>query len=150
VLPINALIGRILANYVNFDMNKNILTTITMSQLLFSKIVHRLNESEKKELSLQGPKTVKKLFALLNLKYNPQNVIENYFAVIGTYCGWYTFEHYLDKNQFRLVFKSEFDEEWIKFLTLYIRTILQSLNVKIENEEIHDSVIIFEFKHDIE
>jgi len=150
VLPLNALIGRVLANYVNFDMNKNILSTITMSQLLFSKIVHRLDESEKKELSLQGPKTVKKLFALLNLEYNLPNVIENYFAVVGTYCGWYTFDHYSDKNQYRLVFKSEFDEEWISFLTLYLRTILQSLNVKIENEKIHDSVIIFEFFYDVD
>ena len=53
-LPINAIIGRILANYVKFDMNKNIIPTITMSQLLLSKILHRLNESEKKELFLQG------------------------------------------------------------------------------------------------
>jgi len=144
VLPLNALIGRILANYVNFDMNKNILATITMSQLLFSRIVNRLNESEKNELALQGPKTVKQLFALLNLEYNLPNVIENYFAVVGKYCGWYSFDHYSDKNQYRLVFKSEFDEEWIKFLTLYIRVILQSLNVKIKNEKIHDCVILFE------
>jgi len=144
VLPLNALIGRILANYVNFDMNKNILSTITMSQLLFSKIIYRLNESEKSELALQGPKTVKQLFALLNLEYNLPNVIENYFAVVGKYCGWYSFDHYSDKNQYRLVFKSELDEEWIKFLTLYIRTLLKSLNVKIKNEKIHDCVIIFE------
>jgi len=136
VLPLNALIGRILANYVNFDMNKNILATITMSQLLFSKIVNKLNESEKNELVLQGPKTVKQLFALLNLEYNLPNVIENYFAVVEKYCGWYSFDHYSDKNQYRLVFKSELDEEWIKFLSLYIRTLLKSLTVKIKNEKI--------------
>jgi len=148
VLPINALIGRILANYVNFDMNKDILTTITMSQLLFSKIVHRLNESEKKELSLQGPITVKKIFALLNLEYNVPNVIENYFIIVGKYCGWYTFEYFIEKQQYHLVFKSELGNEWITFLVNYLRTIIQSLNVKIESEKIHDSVIIFEFFHD--
>ena len=147
-LPVNAIIGRILANYVNFDMNKNILPTITMSQLLLSKVIHRLNESEKNELFSQGPKTVRKLFALLNLEYNVPNVIENYFSIVGKYCGWYTFDYFFEKHQYHLVFKSEIDDEWINFLINYLRTILQSLNVKIVNEKIHDSVIIFEFFYD--
>jgi len=147
-LPINAIIGRILANYVKFDMNKNIIPTITMSQLLLSKILHRLNESEKKELFLQGPKTVKKLFALLNLEYNVPNVIENYFTIVGKYCGWYTFEYFFEKHQYHLIFKSDLGDEWITFLVNYLKTILQSLNIKIESEKIHDSVIIFEFFYD--
>jgi len=148
VLPINAVIGRILANYVTFDMNKNILPTITMSQLLLSKIIRHLNESEKKELFSQGPKTVRKLFALLNLEYNVPNVIENYFTIVGKYCGWYTFDYFFEKHQYILIFKSDIDDEWTNFLINYLRTILQSLNVKIESEKIYDTVIIFEFFYD--
>jgi len=148
LLPLNAIISRILSNYINFDIKKDILPTITMSQALLYKMIKKLAGSEMKKLALQGPKTVRNLFAMLNLKYTVQNVIENYFILVGRYAGWYTFDYFLNGNQYRLVFKSELGEEWINFLSFYLRAILESLKVKIKNETIDDSVIIFEFIND--
>jgi hypothetical protein len=145
VLPLSSTINRILSNYVIFDINKNIIPTVTMSQSLLSKLVKYLDQSEKAELVEQGPKTVMKLFAMLNLEFTLQNVIDNYFTIVGRYCGWYNFNYYFKNNHYRLVFQTDIRQEWIKFLSLYLKNILKSLKVRIEKETINDSVIVFEF-----
>jgi len=145
VLPLSSTINRILSNYVIFDIKKNIIPTITMSQILLSKLVKNLDQSEKAELAEQGPKTIMKLFAMLNLEFTLPNVIENYFTIVGRYCGWYVFNYYLKNDQYRLVFKTELGEEWIEFLSIYLKNILKSLKIRIEKEIIDDSVIVFEF-----
>jgi len=145
VLPLSSTINRILSNYVIFDIKKNTIPTITMSQILLSKLVKNLDQSEKAELAEQGPKTIMKLFAMLNLEFTLPNVIENYFTIVGRYCGWYVFNYYLKNDQYRLVFKTELGEEWIEFLSIYLKNILKSLKIRIEKEIIDDSVIVFEF-----
>jgi len=145
VLPLSSTINRILSNYVIFDIKKNTLPTITMSQILLSKLFKHLDQSEKVELAEQGPKTVMKLFAMLNLEFTLPSVIENYFTIVGRYCGWYIFNYYLKNDHYRLVFRTDLGEEWKEFLSLYLKNILQSLKVRIEKEIIDDSVIVFEF-----
>ena len=145
VLPLSSIISRILCNYVIFDAKKNTIPTITMSQILLSKLFKHLTENEKAELAKQGPKTVKKLFAMLNLEFTIPSVIENYFIIVGRYCDWYIFNYYLKNDHYRLVFKSDLGEEWIEFLSIYLRNILRSLKIRINKEIIDDSVIVFEF-----
>jgi len=145
VLPLSSTINRILCNYVIFDIKKNTLPTITMSQILFAKSFKYLDQSEKAELAEQGPKTVMKLFAMLNLEFTLPSVIENYFTIVGRYCGWYIFNYYLTNDHYRLVFRVDLGKEWTKFLSLYLKNILKSLKIRIQKEIINDSVIVFEF-----
>jgi len=145
VLPLSSTINRILCNYVIFDIKKNTIPIITTSQILLSKLFKHLDHSEKVELAEQGPKTVMKLFAMLNLEFTLPCVIENYFTMVGRYCGWYIFNYYLKNDHYRLVFKTDIGKEWTKFLSLYLKNILKSLKIRIEKEIIDDSVIVFEF-----
>ena len=126
-------------------MRMNALPTITMSQALFTKIFDQLDEKNQKEVIQYVPKSVKELFTLLNLNYDLKNVIESHFLIMAKYCGWYTF-HYDEKgNNYRLVFESDLGLDWVKFLKLYVISILHSLRIKIVNETIEGSVFVVEF-----
>jgi len=82
---------------------------------------------------------------MLNLQYTIQNVIDDYFIMLGTYCGWYKFHADADHNKYRLIFESDLGKEWIKFLSLYVNCILESLRVNVVNEFVDDSALIIEF-----
>lgn len=144
-LPLNAIIAQILRKNVIFDTRMNALPSIIMSQALFSLILDKLNRADKEEWAIKGLKTVKNLFTILDLEYNVENVINEYFSMIGKYCYWYSFHYTVDENHYHLVFETELGHGWIEFLQFYIQKILQSLNVTIDNESIMDTVLIVEF-----
>jgi hypothetical protein len=144
-LPLNAIINRILNKNVMFDMKFNVLPTITMSQTLFSKIMSKLDEKNQREIVLYVPKSVKHLFALLNLNYDLASIIENHFVIMDKYAGWYTFHHDVKGNNYHLVFESDLGPDWIQFLRLYITLILNSLRISNINVKIEGSVLVFEF-----
>src|SRR3972149_872336 len=126
-LPLNAIINRILSKNVIFDMKMDVLPTITMSQALFSKIMAKLDEKNQKEIVLYVPKSVKHLFALLNLNYDLKNIIENHFIIMDKYCGWYNFHYDIKGNNYRLVFESDLGPDWVQFLGFVLKLILNSL-----------------------
>jgi hypothetical protein len=142
---LNAIIAKILRKNVIFDMRMNALPSITMSQTLFSIILDKLTLTQKQEIETRGIQTVKNLFTVLDLEYNTKNVLNEYFTILGKYCGWFTFHYDVDENHYRLVFETELGHSWIEFLQFYIQKILQSLKVTIDNESIADSVLIVEF-----
>lgn len=144
-LPLNAIINRILSKSVIFDMQLNVLPTITMSQALFSKIMTKLDEMNQREIILYVPKSVKQLFTLLNLNYDLTSLIENHFLIMDKYCGWYTFHYYVKGNNYRLVFESELGPDWVQFLRLYITSVLHSLRIDNIDVKIEGSVLVFEF-----
>jgi hypothetical protein len=144
-LPLNAIINRILSKNVIFDMQLSVLPTITMSQALFSKILSKLDERNQKEIVLYVPKSIKQLFTLLNLNYDLQNLLENHFVIMDKYCGWYTFHHDKNGNNYRLVFESDLGPDWIQFLRLYITSSLNSLRISNIDVKIEGSVLVFEF-----
>ena len=144
-LPLNATINRILSKNVVFDMKINVLPTITMSQALFSKIFAKLDEKNQKEIVLYGPKSVKQLFTLLNLRYDLPSLIENHFMIMDKYCGWYTFHYDLKGDTYRMVFESDLGPYWIEFLRLYTTSILHSLRISNIDVKIEGSVLVFEF-----
>ena len=144
-LPLNALVSRILSKNVIFDMQLNVLPTITMSQTLFSKIFDKLEEKNQREIVLYVPKSVKQLFVLLNLNYDLQNIIENHFIIMDKYCGWYNFHYDLEGDNYRLVFESDLGDDWIQFLKLYVMSILHSLRISNVDVIIEGSVLVFDF-----
>jgi hypothetical protein len=144
-LPLNAIISRILSKNVIFDIQLNVLPTITMSQALFSKIFDKLDEKNQREIVLYVPKSVKQLFALLNLNYDLKNIIENHFLIMDKYCGWYNFHYDVRGDNYHLVFESDLGPDWIQFLRLYVTSILNSLRISNIAVKIEGSVLVFEF-----
>ncbi|MEX1150831.1 MAG: hypothetical protein WEB28_01965 [Nitrosopumilaceae archaeon] len=144
-ISLNAVIARILCKNVQFDMRMNALPSITMPHTLFSILLEKLNREDKEELATRGVKTIKNMFTALDLEYNIENVIDEYFTILGKYCGWYTFNYDVDDTNYHLVFKTELGKDWIEFLQFYVKTILHSLKINIDNESITDSVFIVEF-----
>ena len=143
-LPLNALVTKILYKSVSFDMNIHAMPTIMMSQFLFNEIFNDLNESNMEKIAQEGPRVVKKLFTVLGLRYELDQVISNYFVTVGKYCGWYTFTHEIRHNHYRLVFETQLGSKWAKFVKLYVKFILESFVLRIDDESMQDNVIVFE------
>ena len=123
----------------------NALPSITLSQTLFSIILENLTQAQKQEIANRGLLTIKNLFTVLGIEYNTGNILNEYFTILGKYCGWFTFHYDVDENHYRLVFETELGHGWIEFLQFYIKKILQSLTVNIDNESVAGSVLIVEF-----
>jgi len=143
-VSLNAIITKILDKYILCDLRMNTIPSITMSQALFFLILEKLNFSQKEEVTRKAIQTVKDMFTVLGVEYNLQNVLDEYFSMLGKHCGWFTFHYDKDENHFRLVFETELGPEWLKFLQFYVRAILQSLKINIDNESTTNSVMIFE------
>ena len=145
VLPLNAVVSRIITNYVNIESKKASSPTITLSKFLFSKIIENLNKSDMDKVAKQGPTILRKLLTMLDIQYTLPNIIENHFSFVGKYYGWYKFRYTSKENHYRLIFEPELGEKGILFLSLYIKSILQSLNINVDKESIDESSIIIEF-----
>jgi hypothetical protein len=144
-LPLNALVTKMLNKIVSFDMQLDAMPTILMSHILFTKIIDEIDESSMEEIAREGPNIVKNLFMILGLGYELDNVINNYLVTLGKYCGWYKFNSEITRNHYRLVFEIKLGSKWAKFVTAYMRNILESLKIHIDNESVNHNVIVFEF-----
>lgn len=144
-LPLSSLLVKILNKNVSFDRRYKSMQNIMISQALFMEIIENLDESTFEKIAKQGPKIVKKLCTLSGWKYDTDSIIENYFVTLAKYCSWFRFKHEIDHANYRLVFETNMGEKWIKFLSLYVRSILESLKIHIDDESIDDNVIIFKF-----
>jgi len=144
-LPLSSLLVKILNKNVSFDRRYKSIPNIMMSQGLFMEIIENLDESTFEKIAKQGPKIVKKLCTLSGWKYDIDSIIDNYFVTLGKYCSWFRFKHEVDRANYQLIFETNMGEKWIKFLSMYIRSILESMKVHIDDESIDDGVIIFKF-----
>lgn len=145
-LPLNALINRILDKSVLKEGRINVLPTISVSNMLFEKILEKLDKVTIDEVSKIGPTVTRKYFTLLNQDYTIDNLITDYFMILSKYCGWYKFHHEKINNVYRLVFETPLGSKWTKFLASYVKAILLSFRVHIDEESIEDNIIIFEFR----
>ncbi len=145
-LPLNAVITKILSKNTNYEMEFNAIPSITMSHNLFLKMIDKIDEENLEKISVDGPDVIKKLFTIIGVDYNLDNITEKYFIILAKYCGWFKFTHTIDGNHYRFVFETSFGSKWTKFLLSYVKNILHSLKIHLDNESIHDNVILFEFK----
>ncbi len=112
---------------------------------VFSKMIDKIDKASMEEIAREGPYVIKKLFTILGLRYELNEIIDNYFVMLGKYCGWYKFSSTINNARYRLVFETQLGSSWTKFLVAYIKNILESLKIHIDNESMHDNVILFEF-----
>src|SRR5579864_9648224 len=71
-LTINALINRILNKNMSYDINVNAVQCVTMPHELFLEMIDQMPTNSINEIGKSGPRTVKKLFSLLesNITFN--------------------------------------------------------------------------------
>ena len=146
-LPLNSIITKILLKNITYEMEFNSIPTITMSHVLFSKIMDNVEDITLEKIAAEGPNVIKKLFTIMGIQYNLDNVIEKYFVVFSKYCGWFKFTYVTNDSDHRFVFETLLGEKWTKFLSLYVKNILESLKIHVDNESIHENVILFQFKN---
>lgn len=146
-IPLNSVITKILSKNTIYDMEFNSIPTITMSNVLFSKIMDNVDDATLEKIASEGPDVIKKLFTIMGIEYNLENIIEKYFVIFSKYCGWFKFTHETSNLDYRFVFETPLGEKWTKFLALYVRNVLESLKIHVENEAIHDNILLFRFKN---
>jgi hypothetical protein len=144
-LALNALINRTLNRITSYDNNVNVIQCITMPHELFLEIINQIPENSISEIGKGGPRIVKKLFNILGMKYDLEHVIENYFTILGKYCGWFEFSYKEQFRKYRLVFCIGKDPKWSMFVQAYVKNILDSLKIVPINDTIHDGIVVFEF-----
>lgn len=144
-LPLNSFIIKVLSKHVAFDSRFEMMPTILTSQILFSAVIGTMDEASMNDVSKIAPRMVKKFAALGGWEYNIDNVIENYFSLIGRYCGWYQFRHKADRANYTLIFETGMGRKWARFVHKYVKAILESLKVHITEESIDEEIVIIKF-----
>ena len=144
-LPLNSFVSKILSKHISFDKRFEMMPTILTSQILFSAIIETMDEASMNEASKLAPRMVKKLAALGGWEYDVDNTIENYFSVVGKYCGWYQFRYKAERANYTLIFETSMGRKWAKFVAKYVKAILESLKVHITDESLDDEVAVFKF-----
>ena len=144
-LPISSIAVRILNKSVSYDMHFKSMPTLIIPQVLFAEIIENMDQGSIEKVAKMGPTIVKRLCTLSHWKYDVDSVIDNYFTTLGKYYGWFQFHHKSDHGKYRLVFETRMSKKWTKFLSIYLRSILDSMKIHIDEQSIEDDLMIFEF-----
>jgi len=144
-LPISSIAVRTLVKSVSYEKHLKSMPTLIIPQALFTEIIDNMDQTTFEKVAKIGPTIVKRLCTLSHWKYDIDSVIENYFTTLGKYYGWFQFHHRSDHGKYRLVFETRTSKKWTKFLSIYIRSILESMKIHIDEQSVEDDLIIFEF-----
>ena len=144
-LTLNALVTKILFKNISFDLHVKVMPNITIPPEIFIEFINKSEKSTIEEIAKNGPALVKKLFRILGVEYELDNVINNYFGMVGKYCELYSFSHQIKHNRYRLVFNTVLGPKWTIFLSIYAEAILKSLRILVDEVSVNDGVIVFEF-----
>src|SRR5690242_7749486 len=109
-IPLNSIITKILSKNITYDMEFNSIPTITMSNALFSKIIDGVGDSTLEKIAADGPNVIKKIFTIMGIQYNLENIIEKYFVIFSKYCGWFKFTYDSNDSDHRFVFETPLGE----------------------------------------
>lgn len=142
-ISLNAQIASVLRKSIVFENSINAVPNITIPHFLFSKVLDNIDEQYMQELAMEGPSQIRKSFMKRGLRYELQEVINEYLIPTGKYCGWYNFTCEIKDMRCRFVFETHLGHRWAKFLFVYVKSILCSLGVFIEFESMDDNIIVF-------
>lgn len=144
-LSLNTLISNILSKNKIYGETINLIPNVVIPYDLLSVIVQEMNDSDMLVISKESPLIVKKLFDIMGVVYDVDNVIRNYFMLLSKFCNWFEFSYARKGKKYRLVFSTKKDAQWIKLIQNHVKTILQSLKIDMSNEYVRDDIIVFEF-----
>jgi hypothetical protein len=145
-LPISSLMVKILNENVLFDVHLKPLPYVILSQVLFEEIIKTMTDSQIDKVASMGPSIVTRLCQISRWDYDVDSVIENYFVMISKYCGLFQLKKQVQHNHYHLVFETKLGTKWEKFLSIFVRSILESIGIHIDRESVNDGIIIFEFE----
>ena len=126
-------------------MDQNSIKLHSSLKKRFTEIIENMDQDSIEKIAQMGPTIVKRLCTLSHWKYDIDSVIDNYFMTLGKYCGWFQFQHKSDHGKYRLVFETRMSKKWTKFISIYLRSILESMTIHIDEQSVEDDLIIFEF-----
>lgn len=144
-LPISSLAVKILNKHTLFERRFEMTPTILLSQALFSLMIENMDKSIMEKTVRTVSVLISRLADLEDWQYEIDSVIENHFSVIGKYCGWYKFKQKINHTNYTLVFETNMGSKWEKFVSSYVKSILESLRIHITTESVNDGIIIFRF-----
>ncbi|MFI5405391.1 MAG: hypothetical protein ACHQ1D_02630 [Nitrososphaerales archaeon] len=143
-LPINALINRALVKVFLREGQINVLPCISISHILFEKIISGLDNPSIEKAAKHGPNVLRKYYALQNQSLTLETVITDYFSLLSKYCGWFIFHHEKNADEYRLIFETQISSKWAEFLFYYLKSILEETKACIVSESHDNNLIIFE------
>ena len=146
-LTLNALINNILNKNITYDETVNVIPNMVIPHDLFFNIITKIEEPDVNEIVKSGPNVVKKLFGIMGIQYDVDHVIHNYLTTLSKYCNWFEFSYKITATNYRLVFCTGTSSNWATFVQQYVKTILESLKIRVINDSINNGVIVFEFSH---
>ncbi|MEM3159995.1 MAG: hypothetical protein QXJ74_04350 [Nitrososphaera sp.] len=142
-ISLNAQISSVLRKNIVFENSVNAVPNITIPHFLFNKVLDNIDERFIQELAMEAPSQIRKSFMKRGIRYELQEVINEYLIPTGKYCGWYNFVCEVKNARCRIVFETHLGRRWTSFLFAYVKGILSSLQVFIEFESMDDNVIVF-------
>ena len=144
-IPLNALVTKFLNKDISYNRHVTALSHITVPHMLFMKMIDIIDEHYIEKIASKGPAIVRKLFKKTGMSYDLDGILNHYLVVISKYCGWYELTYENENNHYRLVFETNLGLKWTKFLSVYIGSILNSLDINMIDSSADENLIIFEF-----
>jgi hypothetical protein len=89
---VNSLVTQILSKYTSFDRIVERVEAVPLNKPLFTGMLDAIEADRMERLGEElGPRLVKQTFAFLNLDFDMDGLIQNYFQPLSMYSRWYSF-----------------------------------------------------------
>jgi hypothetical protein len=123
----NSLASQILSKYLSFDKIAKHVSAIPINEYLFSGMLEDMPVDHLERLGKElGPKLIKRTFVFLDLEYDLDGLIHNYFDPMSSFSGWYTFTAAESESGRKLMFEHQYGLKWSAFLKTYISSIIKT------------------------
>lgn len=100
---------------------------VPLNNPLFTGILDMIDADEMGKLGAElGPRLVKNTFTFLDLEFDVDGLIENYFRPVSKYSRWYSFNVWGSGVTRKLMFEHSYGLQWSAFLKHYIAGIIKS------------------------
>lgn len=145
-LSFNSYLSKHFYRIVVSEIDLKAIPSITISKSLLVELVSSSNEKQIAKFAIEEVETIKKLFKILGYDYNIRNLIKNYFVIMGEHWSWYRFSSYEQDKKCRLIFQTGLGKKWIKFLSMLVLTVMESLKIPVDDEYVKNDTLVVEFK----
>jgi len=144
-LSFNSYLSKLLYKNVVSDLELKAIPSINIGQSLFTNLVSFSNEKQLSKLATEEVETIKKLFKILGYEYTIKNVIKKYFTIMGEQWNWYQFNYFEESNKCRLIFQTNLGKNWLRFLTLIVLMVMESMKIPVSDEYVKNDTLVVEF-----
>jgi hypothetical protein len=125
-LNLNSLSNIILLKHVLFDRIVDRVEGVPLNKLLFTAMLDGIGVDQMEIIGRElGPRVIKHTFAVMNLPFDLDGLIQNYFQPMSTYSRWYKFSVAGGISSRKLMFEHSYGQKWSAFLKQYLTGILK-------------------------